>query len=140
MSSIDEMDKNLHNILIMGKDYLPKMKKYERTLKNALALKTGHNHKNKNDNGCQKKHSVWSLKVKNFSKFEMEDWMKNPTEFVQSVKNKQYFKDIDDYKYDYLKTEDQNDKNFLPNEEEPKNVIDQNEKNSVKFIKGNSGK
>ena len=32
MSTIEEMDKNLHNILLMGKDYLPKMKKYEKQL------------------------------------------------------------------------------------------------------------
>lgn len=32
MSTIEEMDKNLHNILSMGKDYLPKMRKYEKTL------------------------------------------------------------------------------------------------------------
>lgn len=54
----------------------------------------------------------------------MEDWMKNPKAFVKSVSHfNNYFKDIDTFKHQHIKDEDLNDKNFLPHEPAPKNII-----------------
>ena len=68
----------------------------------------------------------------------MEDWMKDPKGYIQSVTQVSYFKNIDDYKYQYLKDEDMYDQSFLPDQTSPRNLMQENEKNSIKFIHGSS--